>query len=257
MPDNKSAHNNQTMLENARSLVELIESDNYDEANQVLDELVRAREYDLFLELGKLTRNLHEALNSFRLDTRLNELAAYDIPDAKERLNHVVAMTEQAANRTLNALDEVDPVCRNLEQRAGELDAEWQRFRRREMDANEFRDLAHQLDGFLGQLRSEVTTVRGHLSEVMMAQDFQDLTGQIIRRVIELVHELEESLVDLVRVGGERMKVGDNQAEPKREKPAETIEANGTGPTVPNVDDETKVVNSQDEVDDLLSSLGF
>jgi chemotaxis protein CheZ len=64
-------------------------------------------ERELFDELGKLTRELHEALNSFRGDSRLIELTRDEIPDAKERLNYVVSMTEQATHRTLNALDEV------------------------------------------------------------------------------------------------------------------------------------------------------
>ncbi len=257
MTEQNTGQTMQSLLHDARMLVQSIEADNFDEANRLLDQMVRAREYDLFQELGKLTRNLHEALNSFRLDARLNRLAEYEIPDAKERLNHVVTLTEQAANRTLNALDEIDPICRHLEERTGELDTAWQRFRRRQMAVDEFREMAQAFDTFMADLRVDIGKVRGHLSEVMMAQDFQDLTGQIIRRVIALVQELEVNLVDLVRIGGERLKGAGTL--PTEEKASEAVAAtqSGFGPNVPTVDDQSKVVTSQDDVDDLLSSLGF
>ncbi len=253
MNEHPRAQDARVLLENARALVQSIEAENLEEADRVLDALVRAREYDLFQELGKLTRNLHDAIKSFQLDVRLNHLAESEIPDARERLNYVVTMTEQAANRTLNALDEIDPIFRQVEQRVTVLDGAWQRFRRREMDVVEFRDLAREFDIFMGELNRNFGIIRSHLSEVMMAQDFQDLTGQIIRRVIELVQELEINLVELVRVGGERHKGVVIPVEPKDEK-----RTAGYGPTVPTLEKEQAVaVAGQDEVDDLLSSLGF
>lgn len=236
-------------LEQARAVVERIELGDADDARRLVEELSHVRETELFREIGKLTRELHDALNTFHLDGRLNDLASHDIPDAKERLNHVINLTEQAAHRTLNAVEAGLPAAEALSGDARRLQAEWRRFRARDMSAEEFRGLARDMDAFLGRAGDDAEAVRAHLSEILMAQDFQDLTGQVIRRVINLVHDVEESLIGLLRVSGGRLTEGVTRPR------AETANA-GAGPVVPGVD-HGEVVNGQDDVDDLLSSLGF
>ena len=93
------------ILEQARALVSELESGNADAAEQLIDELGRVREQNLFRELGKMTRQLHDALNSFAVDSRIISMAESEIPDAKARLNHVITMTEDSANRTLAAVE--------------------------------------------------------------------------------------------------------------------------------------------------------
>lgn len=232
----------------ARALVEQIELGDEDQARRLVDELAQVRETELFQEIGKLTRELHEALNAFCVDGRLTALAQNEIPDAKERLGHVIHLTEEAAHRTLSAVESGMPAAAALGAEARRLSGEWQRFRGREMSAPEFRGLASAIDGFLERTEGDAETLRGRLSEILMAQDFQDLTGQVIRRVIRLVQDLEESLVGLLRVSGDRL------GAPPAPRAIET--RNGSGPTVPGVD-HGDVVGGQDEVDDLLSSLGF
>lgn len=255
----KEALFREEQLNRARELVQMMEAGNEDKAGRLIEELGRMHESILFQELGKLTRDLHEALNSFRLDTRLSELTHQDIPDAKERLNYVVAMTEQAAHRTLNAVEENLPVAESLAERAGHLGQEWTRFRQREMSLEEFREVSQQLNDFLLDTERDAEKLRKGLSEVLMAQDFQDLTGQVIRRVMTLVQELEDSLVGLVRVSGQRLATPDG-ARKTADKPGEGEGAQtgkGTGPAISGTSDKGDVVNSQDDVDDLLSSLGF
>jgi len=90
-----------------------------------------------------------------------------------------------------------------------------------------------------------------------MAQEFQDLTGQILRRVITLVQEVEDNLVELIRLsGGEKAEVEPGASASKETKNTEDI-LKGVGPQVPGVGDDGGAVSGQDEVDDLLSSLGF
>ncbi|HKJ77450.1 MAG TPA: protein phosphatase CheZ [Gammaproteobacteria bacterium] len=246
-------------LEQARALVAQLEEGKEEEAARLLDELTKQREESLFTELGKLTRQLHEALNSFRVDSRIAEVAEHEFPDARERLKYVITMTEQAAGKTLDAVEGSMPLCDELEQRASGLQEEWGRFTRRELDAEGFRSLSRDVETFLGEVVDGAPRLRGSLQEVLMAQDFQDMTGQIIKRVISLVEDVEESLVELVRISGqnlmpEAVKEGPKKEEEEKEKAAAAgIEA--TGPAVPGVDAET--VSGQDEVDDLLSSLGF
>ena len=231
----------------AKELVQKLEAGDEFRAGQILDELTKLRESQLFHELGKLTRELHEALNAFRLDERLANLANVDIPDAKERLNYVIAMTEQSATRTLSAVEESKPICGELVSRSGTLHRDWQRFMRREMQAAEFRDLCKRLIEFLSWIGSSVPRVDSHLSDVLMAQGFQDLTGQIIRRVITLVDDVEQNLVNLIRLTGQKI------------SPAETSSPDPDrldGPRIPGKKN-SDAVSGQDEVDTLLSSLGF
>ena len=234
----------------ARNLLHEVEQGDHEQAEIYLDELSRVKQTELFREVGKLTRDLHEALNHFRMDTRLADFAVQEIPDAKERLNYVIIMTEQSANKTLGAVESALPVSEQLRDRSFALTEDWHRFRRRDMSAQEFREFCRELDMFFPEVSDGARTLNGFLSEVLMAQDFQDLTGQIIRRVITLVQDLEASLVDLVRLSGPVM-MTKSESGPKAGKVVALA-----GPMVPGVDHGDSV-QGQDEVDELLSSLGF
>lgn len=241
----------------ARQLVERLESGAFEEADALIRQLRLPYEQQLFEELGKLTRELHEALNSFRGDARLVELTRDHIPDAKERLNYVVSMTEQASHRTLNALDEAMPIADAIHQGATRLREQWTRFRNRELTVEQFRALAHELESFLDSNIQGTQRLKSLMSEILMAQDYQDLTGQIIGRVIRLVQELESNLVDLVRLSSGRMDLP-RAARPSEEESDALSALRGRGPVVPNTQDAAAdVVSSQDDVDALLSSLGF
>ena len=248
---------NHELLEQARALVEELEAGNQDAAEELIDALGRVREQSLFQELGKMTRQLHDALNSFALDSRMVALAESDIPDAKARLNHVITMTEDSANRTLTAVEGTLPIAEQLREQADGLHEKWERFRNKDMSVDEFRAMSQEIDDFLGVTRQHADKIHGNLSEVMMAQDFQDLTGQIIRRVISLVQEVEENLVDLVRLSGGVRKSTGGKADEQTATGGESTLAKGVGPAVPGTSEPGSVVSGQDEVDDLLSSLGF
>ena len=247
---------NEDSLEHARRLVNLLEQGNADEAEKALDALSVARENSLFTELGKLTRELHDTLTGFQLDSKISAMAEKDIPDAKERLNHVIVMTEQAADRTLSAVEGSLPLSEQITNRTQHLHDAWARFRSREMSLEEFREMSRELDEFLGWLSEKSPQLQGNLSDILMAQDFQDLTGQIIRRVIQLVQDVEESLVELVRITGERIKPVVAQEKPLEDQGEKMPDIEACGPVVPGVD-EGNLVSGQDDVDDLLSSLGF
>lgn len=238
----------------AKELLDKIESGQEDESFRILDEITQIRESMLYQEIGKLTRELHNALSNFKIDTHISELAEKEIPDARERLRYVVSMTDKAANRTLNAVEESIPICDTLGSRVGEIHQGWSRFLKREMSADEFRGLAKQINAYMGQSVSDVDTLKNNLNEVLMAQDFQDLTGQIIHRVINLVEDVENNLVSLIRVTGRKMEFAPVQA---AEAGPDRPDTSPTGPSVPGLDKKEKIVSGQDEVDDLLSSLGF
>lgn len=243
-------------LDQARELVQLLEMGQHDAANELVQQLAVPGSSELFAEVGKLTRQLHDSLKNFQIDPSLNNLLEEDIPDAKKRLNHVIDMTEQAANRTMDAVESCLPIADQLTQSLNGIAPQWQKLMQRQLQLSDFKTLCHSLDGFLHQASSDTATLNSLLTDVLMAQDYQDLTGQILRRVIELVREVEESLIGLLTAFGQSnmaMIMDTNPAKPAKSKP-KAHEAEGPIIDAAERDD---VVSGQDDVDDLLSSLGF
>lgn len=236
-------------IDTVRNLLQLLESGDTTGAEQLLDGLTTLRESLLFQHIGKLTRDIHESLISFQVDSRISQLAGEEIPDAKERLQYVIEMTDKSAHRTLNAVEACLPIAESIEDQGNRLLTDWERFRNRELSIDEFKELSQKISDFFSMVAQGSASVRSELSDVMMAQDFQDLTGQIIRRVINLVQEVEDKLVDLVRLAGDRV-------QPKPAQETRSSSVRGEGPTPPKLAGEDRVSN-QDDVDDLLSSLGF
>jgi chemotaxis protein CheZ len=239
-------------LDQARELVQLLEMGEQDIANQLVQQLGMPGSSELFAEVGKLTRQLHESLKNFQIDPALSSILAEDIPDAKKRLNHVIDMTEQAANRTMDAVESCLPIADQISQQLNQLMPSWQKLMKRDLALGEFKSLCHGIDAFLTETVAESNRLNQLLTDVLMAQDYQDLTGQILRRVIELVREVEDSLIGLLTAfGNSNVQV----MEPKATK--RKIEANeAEGPIIDKAG-RNDVVSGQDDVDDLLSSLGF
>lgn len=237
-------------------LIQALDEGNEADFNQGLDELTRIHEKELFVEVGKLTRELHEALKGFRMDFRLTELAEKEMPDARDRLGYVIEMTEKAAHTTLETVESLLPKAERIGSEAGTLAADWQRFMGRDMEAAEFRRMAHRLDEFLAETGQDVESLRTGLTDILMSQEYQDLTGQIIGRVIRMVQELEEGMVDLLRVAGAKQLKSDDDSAVNREEQVRSDDRRGHGPATP-ADAGNEVAQGQDDVDDLLSSLGF
>lgn len=241
-------------LEQARELVQLLEMGEHDSANQLVQQLAVPGSSELFAEVGKLTRQLHDSLKNFQIDPSLNNLLEEDIPDAKKRLNYVIDMTEQAANRTMDAVESCLPIADQISSQLAKIEPQWQKLMHRQLQLNEFKSLCHSLDGFFQQANNDSNTLNSLLTDVLMAQDYQDLTGQILRRVIELVREVEESLIGLLTAFGQsNVMMQQSEAKPAKSKP-KAHEAEGPIIDAAERDD---VVSGQDDVDDLLSSLGF
>lgn len=242
-------------LNQARELVQLLEMGEQDAANEMIQGLAVPGSSELFAEVGKLTRQLHDSLKSFQLDPEISNLLEEDIPDAKRRLSHVIDMTEQAANKTMDAVESCLPIADRLSTDLSHLMPEWQKLMTRNLQLGEFKTLCHNLNGFLTDSLANANELQGSLTEVLMAQGFQDLTGQILRRVIELVRQVEESLIGLLTAFGQttlHTSSDDRPAAPRKPKAGHEAE----GPIIDAVG-RNDVVQGQDDVDDLLSSLGF
>ena len=141
------------------------------------------------------------------------DLAETDIPDAKDRLNYVIEMTEKAANTAMAVVEDSSPVAEKLSSQAGELKAQWAKFRARELSPEELRAMGHDVETFFTESEEMMSKLLSGFTEILMAQDFQDLTGQIIRRVINLVEEIEGNLVELIKIQGEHFVKEDKKEE--------------------------------------------
>ncbi|MDH5395560.1 MAG: protein phosphatase CheZ [Gammaproteobacteria bacterium] len=226
-----------------KDLLMSLEKGNEVDAIEIIDELTSIRETELYQDMGKLTRELHDAISNFGMDDTIATLAEEAIPNARERLNYVISKTDEAANKTLEAVEVSLPICNDINQQALELHDEWVKFTNRELSADEFRTLSKNITAFFQQT-NDLNTVKENLTSVLLAQEYQDLTGQIIKKVINLVEEVESKLVGLIKVTG--------APQIKPEGDSKSLD----GPPVPGLAHKD-TVSGQDEVDDLLSSLGF
>ncbi|TYK65627.1 protein phosphatase CheZ [Colwellia echini] len=237
-------------LEQAKSLVELLESGQQEAADAVLARIQNPINSELFAEIGKLTRQLHDSLTNFQVDSRLNDLAKADIPDAKERLNYVITRTEEAANKTMDAVEAIFPVVDTISEQVAAVNPSWTKLMNNELDLKEFKSLCLDIDTLLKNTGKETRHIHNLMTDVLMAQDFQDLTGQVIRKVIELVIEVEDSLINMLTAFG-------LSTDFTRDKNAPKVGENLVEGPVVNTKNRDDVVEDQDDVDDLLSSLGF
>ncbi|WP_178124456.1 protein phosphatase CheZ [Spartinivicinus ruber] len=245
-----------SLKEQAQKMVEHLEKGNLKDAIEIIHEINEVRDKSLYQEVGRLTRALHESIRNFHVEAGLagdDKEAMSDMVDASDRLEYVTKMTETAANTTMDLVDNCMPIVDELKSDAHSLRDEWTKIRKRQMNPDEFRKLYKQMDEFLDRSEKQVNEVHSNLTEILVAQNYQDLTGQVIKKVVELVQQVEDSLVDLVRMAGQVDKLTGTEHEISAIK-EDSIAAEG--PQI-KAEERVDVVSGQDDVDDLLSSLGF
>jgi chemotaxis protein CheZ len=197
----------------------------------------------VFNRIGHMARKLHDSIRELGYDKALED-SARQIPDARERLTYIAQMTEQAASRVLNAVDIAQPAQNELEQRTKALGARWDKMFANQLSVDEFKALAADTRGFFAAAPTAIAVTNAQLTEIMLAQDFQDLTGQVIKKVVEVVQGFETQLLQVL--------IEAMPEEKKAEAPAGLM----NGPVISSVG-RSDVVTSQAQVDDLLESLGF
>lgn len=237
-----------TGIAQAHQLVQLLETGRIDEANQKLNELCRLRETELYQDIGKLTRELHEAFHTFNKDGDLHVLMKADMSDAREHLDYVIQTTESSAHQTLGAIENCAPLIEELADEAAALHQRLQDSMAGSAMDEEMHHVAGSMDVFLGRVKADFSRIRGSMTDVMTAQEYQDVTGQIIQRVIGIVQQLEKHLVDILRASArfadaESVRAADQQEQSTRDGRAE-------------VNPRDSAMN-QSDVDDLLDTLGF
>lgn len=207
----------------------------------------------LVSRIGQLTRMLRDSMRELGLDKQV-ERAAEAIPDARDRLKYVANMTEQAAERALNAIEVAKPMQERMRADAIELDGRWQTWYDSSLPLEEARTLVADTRSFIGRVPDDAQATASQLMEIMLAQDFQDLTGQVIKKIMEVVYNIEQQLlaVLLENISPER------RAELIAVVSGVGLSTNDSLMNGPQVNAEgDDVVANQDQVDDLLTSLGF
>lgn len=195
----------------------------------------------MFERLGGIVRLLHDSLRELGYDKALTEASA-QIGDAQDRLEYVATLTEQAANKVLNTLDDGMPAQDVLSKKSKEMEDRWAALFAGKLSIDEFKVLAGDSRAFAAAVSEATEAEKARLLEIMMAQDFQDITGQLIKKVVNITKTVESELAQLLR---------DNAPADKREKMAQKEVQLMSGPSVP------QVALNQDSVDDLLADLGF
>jgi len=198
----------------------------------------------VFQRVGQMARQLHDTLGELGYHELLASTVAA-IPDAKDRLNYVANLTEQAACRVLNATDVANPLQEELEAGSAVLAVKWDALFANQVGVDEFKRLAEETHTFLKQgLPRRTRATKAQLLEIMMAQDFQDLTGQVIKKIIAVAQELEAQLMGVLieTMPGARR--------------TDSVMNLLNGPVI-NTEGRSDIVATQQQVDELLGSLGF
>ncbi len=193
---------------------------------------------EVFQQLGAITRMLHDTLQQLGVMPRL-QAAADGLPDARSRLNYIASKTAQAAEKVLDSVDQAKSEHQRINAETRALAAA--------LTADPVRAVASgAVMNFVGDVEARTQRIDQHLTDIMLAQDFHDLTGQVVAKVVTLATDLEDSLLKLLV-----------QVVPPEQRAKVDTQMSGLQGPVVDGQGRTDVVTNQGEVDDLLASLGF
>lgn len=197
---------------------------------------------DLIHRIASVTRMLRDSMRELGLDKAIQD-AAVAIPDARDRLRYVARMTEQAAERTLTATEQAQPLQDGMARGARALDERWGQWFDQPLELPQAKELVSDTRAFLADVPVQTQATNARLMEIIMAQDFQDLTGQVIMKMMDVIGAIESELLQVLL---------DSVPHEKREEASALLNGPQVSPA-----GKPDIVTSQDQVDDLLASLGF
>ena len=196
----------------------------------------------LINRIGQLTRQMRESIRELGLDKGIAKVAEA-IPDARDRLGYIAQMTERAAERALNAIDVAQPIQDGLSSDAKALTKRWDAWFEHPVELDAARELVLDNRAYLAAVPKQVSATNAQLMEIMMAQDFQDLTGQVIKKMMHVIQDMDTQLLQLL--------IDNAPPEKRHDTPHGLLHGPQTVAGLPDA------VDGQDQVDDLLASLGF
>ncbi len=196
----------------------------------------------LLHRIGQLMREMRDGMRELGLDRDIARVANA-IPDARDRLSYVAQMTERAAERVLNAVDVAQPIQENISSQAAGLRQRWELWAGVPVELADAQGLVGDTRAFLSELPKQASAINSQLLEIMMAQDFQDLTGQVIKKMMDVIQDMETQLLQLL--------IDNAPVEIQREVNSNLLNGPHIEKGAPDA------VSDQYQVDDLLASLGF
>jgi chemotaxis protein CheZ len=218
---------NQIEQQDVADLLKALQSGDDAQAEQLFNHLTQIREQAIYQSLGQMTRNLHESLKEVD-DIELMHQVKHDLPDLNERINYVLTSTEQAVDTTLTAAESISQSLDQLDHLKDKLEPK-----------------------HAEELVESLTFISQQVNEIMQSQSFQDLTGQVLKRMLVVMGAFEHSLLDLIQRAGQSL-----DTLPPRKIDQQAEDMKGVGPAS-TARDKNKVAQTQDDVDDLLADLGF
>ncbi|RZS78719.1 protein phosphatase CheZ [Pigmentiphaga kullae] len=198
---------------------------------------------EFYQRVGMLTRQLHDALRELGYHQKV-EQAVHSLPDTRQRLDYIARLTGQAAERALSNVEKGQEIQDGVERESVRLSGQWRELYERRLSVDDFKQVAADTSAFLDRTQEDARATQALLTDIMMAQDFHDLTGQVIQKVLKLAQDFEDELVKLLI----------ESTPPDKRNAAQSEWMNGPVIDASSRDD---VVANQAQVDDLLESLGF
>ncbi|MBV1877969.1 MAG: protein phosphatase CheZ [Pseudomonadales bacterium] len=241
------------MKEKAQLLLLNLEQGNVNHAMQELLSINTARNDSLYQQIGKITRGLHDAITNLDF-SNADDAEETGGRDVSTRVDYVLNLTRDAANKTMDLADEATPIAAELGSESTRLREDWAKLASRQISAEEFRKLYQRIDDFLAYAEDKSGKLYGTLTDIVVTQGYQDLSGQVLQKIVHTLEATELKLVSLLDISGQMQDVSgiiDPEESSKEQQSAKDIGAEGPLP----MDEST--LKDQDEVDELLSSLGF
>ncbi|MCU6248875.1 protein phosphatase CheZ [Enterobacter cloacae] len=199
---------------------------------------------EIFVRIGQLTRLLRDSMANLGLEQAIMEVADA-FPNTRDRLNYVVGKTSQAADRALTSVEVARPLQEGLSENATALSARWDAWFENPQPLEDARELVKATRAFLHDVPEKTQQTNRQLTEIMMAQDFQDLTGQVLQSLMHVIETVEKELISVL-------------VENMNERDASAATSDAHLKNGPQIDTRAEgIVASQEQVDDLLESLGF
>ena len=235
----------QDQLTLARDLVEALATGERGQADRIVNALARGVESSVCSQIATMTEGLRKALADLEGDVGVAGMTLHEIPDVRDRLQYIIAKTERAAHRTISSVEALLPMVERISGGAEKLIEDWSRIEWEGLDSTNLSALRDRVIEVVGQLRGDSRALHDRLCEILVAQDYQDLIGQVIQRVVQLLQEVEAKLATMASLSGgiakEARPHGD-EAEPERSDAQPQARP--------------RVLTSQGEVDELLAALG-
>lgn len=246
------------LKQQANSLVQSLDESNLSEAKKIIHELGHYESKSISLDPDSL-RDLLSSIHDVTRELQINEETAELVEDEEsvnvsDRLDYIVQVTQKAANETMDAIDLGLPIAASLHDTSQALLEEWGKLKRRELKVGEFNQLSKRLDGFLSETCQQTEAIKDNYNKILITQEFQDLTGQVVQKIMALMQTVEHKVSELLQSAQSIEQT--TGVTPECKEKANSKGSSGEGPQI-KADQREDVVSGQDDVDDLLSSLGI